>query len=296
MNIAILRYENYPKFVTWDIPDIDAIYNDDQLLIEGLEKSGHKAECIVWSDTFVNWNKFDLAIIRSTWDYIDRRDEFLQALAKIENSACKLLNPLDAVRWNSEKSYLFDLEKWHIPVVPTYRASHTALTGVQNIFTENHWDAAIFKPTIGGGALDVYKVDLSELQDRYHDIHVRHPHHDYLVQPFIDSIVKEGEFAYVYIKGQFCYALHKKAAQGDYRVQGIYGGTIEIFQPSADDLQQVDAMIKNIPFELLFARMDVIRLENKLVVMEIELIEPILNFKLAPSAVDDMVNAVTSLQ
>lgn len=293
MLIAILRYESFPKFVTWDIPDINAIYNDDQLLIDAFERAGHHAELIVWSDKSVNWNKYDIAIVRSTWDYIDRRDEFLEALSRIEISSCRLYNPFVAVRWNSDKSYLFDLEKWHIPAVPTFYTSHAALTGLQKSFKENSWSSAIFKPTIGGGASDVYKVEVKDMQQKFHEIHDRHPHHEYLVQPFIGSVVSEGEYAYIFIDGQFCYALHKKAAPGEYRVQGIYGGTIGIFQPAPEDLQQVEKIVKKIPFELLFARIDVIRLGDSLVVMEIELIEPILNFNLAPVGVERLVKVVT---
>src|SRR5687768_13360076 len=119
MRVAILRCQNLPSFVTWDIPNVDDLFSDDRLLVQEFTRRGIEASSVVWRDRDIDWNQFDLALIRSTWDYIDDREHFVAVLSEIEASRCRLFNPLEAVRWNSDKRYLLDLERWRVPTVPT---------------------------------------------------------------------------------------------------------------------------------------------------------------------------------
>jgi hypothetical protein len=67
--------------------------------------------CIVnWDDGDVDWSAFDLALLRSTWDYSQRLPEFLAWAARV-SAATTLLNPLPVVRWNTDKHYLRDLTR-----------------------------------------------------------------------------------------------------------------------------------------------------------------------------------------
>jgi glutathione synthase/RimK-type ligase-like ATP-grasp enzyme len=292
MRIAILRYENLPNFVTWEIPDPDSFFEDDRRIMAAFEAQGHEALHITWSDQSINWNEYDAAIIRTTFDYIDRPDEFIQALSRIEESSCRLYNPLAAVRWNIDKQYLLDLHQWDIPVVPTYDLVDDGLSSLEKIFNDHHWEEAIIKPRIGGGASNVRRIKSSDLQQAFQKIITTSPEQKYLIQPLISSVLTEGEWSFIFIDGTLSHTLLKKAASGDFRVQGIYGGTVEPVVPAQEDLDQVEDILSKIPFELLYARIDVIRMNGRLVVMELELIEPILYFDFAPEGVDRLVEAV----
>ena len=70
----------------------------------------------VWDDPAVDWDAFDLTVVRSTWDYVGRRDEFL-AWAE---SVPRLHNPAEVLRWNTDKRYLAELTEAGLPVVPTW--------------------------------------------------------------------------------------------------------------------------------------------------------------------------------
>jgi hypothetical protein len=109
--IAILRCGKLPSFVTWEIPNLDELFEEDNLLLRGFEAGGFAPSSVVWADPTVGWNQFDIALIRSTWDYLDEQEYFLRVLSEIEDSSCRLFNPLEAVRWNMDKHYLLDLEK-----------------------------------------------------------------------------------------------------------------------------------------------------------------------------------------
>ena len=88
--------------------------------------------------------------------------------------------------------------------------------------------------------------------------------------------------------------LLKKPAPGEYRVQGIYGGTIETMEPSTEDIRQAEQVMEKIPFDVLYARLDFVRAGGRLSIMEVELIEPIFSFNLVPASISRLVQAALS--
>ncbi len=299
MHIAILRNETLPRFVSEDpklahleLTDLKVLYSDDYMLIDALARRGHEAIHVIWSKPTVDWAIFDAAIIRSTWDYIDRVDEFLHVLDRIEESPCKLYNPLAAVRWNTDKHYLIDVHKKNIPVVPSWDADDITMDELQQTFQKYQWNEVVIKPCIGGGGSKVHKMPLDNLEQGLFEIRQQYPDQQFLIQPMMYSVVEEGEWSFVFINGKLSHTMLKKAAPGDYRVQGIYGGTIEIMEPSKPDLQQAQNIFDKLPFDLLYARLDLVRVGKSLSVMELELIEPILNFQLAPEKIENFADAV----
>jgi glutathione synthase/RimK-type ligase-like ATP-grasp enzyme len=289
--IVLLRWNKLPSFVTWEIPNTDELLAEDKLVLESFKAHGFDADSILWNQPNVDWNQFDAALIRSTWDYIDEAPRFLEVLALIEASSCRLFNPLDAVRWNIDKNYLFDLEKSGAPIIPTYLTSKSDPGDVQDIFLKRKWQTAILKPTLGGGGANSYKVSSRDVNSTLQNLNITRPGQDYLLQPFVDSIVTEGEWSFIFFNRQLSHVLLKKPAPNEYRVQGIYGGTVEMAKPQARDLKQAEAILAALPFDLLYARLDLVRVDGILSVMEVELIEPILSFNLVPEGVERFVEA-----
>jgi glutathione synthase/RimK-type ligase-like ATP-grasp enzyme len=290
--IAILRCGKLPSFVNWEVPNLDELFEEDKLLLQGFHTQAFQAQPVVWSRSDIDWNQFDIALIRSTWDYLDEQERFLQVLSQIETSSCRLFNPLAAVRWNIDKRYLFDLDKWGVPIIPTYLASHTEISTLHKLFVDRQVPTVILKPTIGLGGSHSYRVPLDELNHTLTTLRVNQPQREYLIQPFIESIVSEGEWSFVYFNRRLSHVLLKKPAPNDYRVQGIYGGTVHAVEPLARDLWQAEAVLAKLPFDLLYARLDFVRAGNDLAIMEVELIEPILGFNLVPESVVHLVNAI----
>lgn len=294
MRIAVLRCGKLPSFVTWEIPDFDGLFTDDRLLIDGFASRGHSAESVVWSDPGMDWNRFDAAIIRSTWDYVDERERFLSVLAEIEASSCRLFNPLNVVKWNSHKSYLFDLERWQVPIVPTRMASPRDAAVLQDMALREGHQRVILKPIVGVGAADIRLIIADGIAATLAELAELFPAHDWLLQPLIESVISEGEWSFIYFAGEFSHALLKRPATGDYRAHGIYGGTVEFAAPRKDDLLQAESMLAKLPFDPLYARLDLVRLEGRLVVMELELIEPMLYFDQARLGAGRLVGAALS--
>lgn len=290
MRVAVLRGRNLPKFIGPDVPHVDHLLADDRRLIEAFASRGVEAQSVVWRDP-QDWDRFDLALIRSTWDYIDEPERFLAVLSEIAASSCRLRNPLEAVRWNSEKTYLFDLCEWGIPTVPTYRAPASDRQALQRTAIGEAWGGAVLKPTVGGGGFRVSRVAPGELAGTLEGLSAEEPGLEFLVQPLVESVVTEGEWSFIFVDGTLSHVLLKRPAPGDYRAQEPYGGVIEAARPPAADASAVQRMLERLPFDLLYARLDLVRVGDHLSVMEVELIEPVLYFNLAPEAAGRLAEA-----
>ena len=290
--VAILRCGKLPSFVNWEIPNLDELFEEDNLLVRGLQAQGFQAQSVIWNDPTIDWNQFDIALIRSTWDYLDEQEQFLHVLSQIDSSSCRLFNPLAAIRWNIDKHYLFDLEKWGVPIIPTVLASTLETESFHNLFADKQIQTVILKPTIGLAGSNSHRVAVDNLNKTLTMLRASQPQQEYLIQPFIEDIVSEGEWSFIYFNRQLSHVLLKQPALNDYRVQGIYGGTVRPVRPLPDDLLQAEAVIAKIPFDILYARLDLVRVQRHLSVMEIELIEPIFSFNLVPESISRLVHSM----
>jgi hypothetical protein len=112
----LLRAPNYP---TWE--------PDDRLVIEPLAARGVRAEPAVRDDPEVDWAAYDLVVLRSPWDYVGRRETFVEWAGRVP----RLANPADVVAWNTEKTYLERLAADGVPAVPSACCT-PALTSLQD--------------------------------------------------------------------------------------------------------------------------------------------------------------------
>ena len=98
-----------------DLPDWEV---DDRPLHDAFRARGVELASPAWDDAAVDWSAYDACLIRTTWDYMDRRDAYVQ-WAQRTAAATRLFNPADIVAWNTHKRYLADLESKGVPVLPT---------------------------------------------------------------------------------------------------------------------------------------------------------------------------------
>src|SRR5207248_2241983 len=93
-----------------EVPELD---EDGPALVAALAARGVEGIPAVW-DAEVDWNRFDLVVVRSAWDYAERRGEFLDWAARLP----RVLNPPPVLRWSTDKRYLAELEAAGVPDVP----------------------------------------------------------------------------------------------------------------------------------------------------------------------------------
>ncbi len=258
---------------------------DDRLLVSWFSQQGHRVIAAVWDDPDIDWDRFDVILFRSVWDYFKRIHDFDRWLEKMEAVKKPIFNPLSVVRWNKNKSYL----KWFkdkgilIPEGCICPQSHS--TDLKILLEQLAFEKAVIKPTISGGAYKTW-VTTPELANGHQ------PAFDALldeqaviVQKFSEEIVTQGELSLIYFDRKFSHAICKKAKPGDFRVQTQYGGQYHPYHPDQELFLQVEKILELIPETLLYARIDgYLDSRHRFVLMELELIEPMLFLDSHPDA------------
>jgi len=246
-----------------------------------MKKIGWMAEEISWKNEEVNWNDYNSVIVRSTWDYQNDSEKFLNVLEKINNSSAYLENNLDLMRWNMNKNYLYDLENKGIRIVETiWEKSFNPNTAFQ-YFDKLKSDEIIIKPNISANADNTFRLTREKLIEKLHDLEKIFADREFMVQPFMQNIVDEGEYSLFFFNGEFSHCVLKRPKEKDFRVQEEHGGKFKSVVPS----EQQKTIGKNIIDKLavlpLYGRTDLVRtVDNDFALMELELIEPSLYFNM----------------
>ena len=237
-----------------------------------------------WADPTQNWADYGAAIIGTTWDYWDHADQFLATLDAIE-AQTQLHNPAALVRWNAHKRYLEGLQQKGARLIPTLWIDRVDQAAFNAAFDQLGSDDLVFKRQVGAGAAGQYRLSPGDtLPDMPHPM---------MVQPFLDRIQTEGEYSFIFIGGAFCHALLKQAKAGDYRIQSSYGGFETPVSPTPEDLADAQAVLNTLDEMPLYARVDMLRdADGRLLLMELELIEPYLYPVEGPNLGSMMANAL----
>ncbi|HUP01519.1 MAG TPA: hypothetical protein VM737_08370 [Gemmatimonadota bacterium] len=300
-------------FATWrSQPDLTT---DDRLAVEPLARRGIRVESAVWSADGVEWASYDAVVLRSCWDYHLRRERFERWIARLESDGVPLINAPPLVRWNLDKRYLFDLAERGIPVEPTVWLERGTRADLAGLLRDRGWEEAVVKPAISAsahrtwrvpsvrtgsdGAGDPTSLDPATLDQALLDRMLRRS--DVMVQRLNRGIHREGEWSLVFLGGEYSHAVVKRPRAGEFRVQERLGGTLEPMQPPAAIVRSasealaatVDATAA-VAATPVYARVDGVPEKDRLVVMEVELIEPSLFLAAAPGPADRFAAAIMS--
>jgi len=174
---------------------------DLPLLVGAASARGLHAEVAVWDDDSVDWAAYDVVVVRSCWDYLDRRDVFLAWAAQVPN----LLNPADVLAWNTDKIYLRELADAGVPVIETHWDVRTGDELPRLGSAAEEW---VVKPSISGGSKDTARWD--DPDDVYaHSEALIAAGRTVMVQPYVPSVDVEGETAMIFFGGRFSHAIRK---------------------------------------------------------------------------------------
>ncbi|MFF1291742.1 MULTISPECIES: RimK family alpha-L-glutamate ligase [unclassified Streptomyces] len=281
--VALVTYDPRPE------PSRD---RDLPVLLDALRAAGAEAEAVFWDDAEVDWGGYDLALIRSTWDYSWRVAEFV-AWAERCAEATRLANPPEVVRWNTDKRYLGELAAAGVPTVPTrYLAPGDAV----DLPDDREY---VVKPASGAGAR--YAARYTPEQ---HGIAVRQlarMHEEGLtamVQPYMKGIDAGGERALLFFGGRFLHASRKRAvlAPGTaFDAAKVAHPGLEPWAATPAELAVAEGALAAVPDapELLYARVDLVDGDDaRPWVMELELVEPNLFLDLHPRSLPLVVAAI----
>lgn len=250
---------------------------DDTALPDALAAVGIHAEWAPWDDPSADFAAADLVVLRCTWDYARRRDEFLNWCSVVP----ALVNPVDVVRWNTHKGYLADLADAGVQVVPTRLVE----VGQQPRWPDEEF---VLKPAVGAGSRGAARFTPDALDAARAHLDQLHAAGDAVLQPYQADVDRSGETALVFLGGSYSHAFVKAPmlAPTDGSVSYV-GERLRPAEPdsalrcAAEDALDAVAGLRGIDrADLLYARVDLVRADDGApLLLELEVSEPSLGFR-----------------
>lgn len=268
----------HPRIVLASCAALPEGDSDDDGLVTALRARGLHITWRAWDDPATL--DADLVVLRATWDYSERLEEFLSWTRAVRN----LLNPPDMVAWSADKRYLLDLAADGLPIVPTrYYAPDEPVR-----FPGGE---VVVKPAVGAGSVGAQRFT-DERAALDHAAALQGNGRAVLVQPY-DRRIAQGETALVFLNGQPSHAFTKgpilpPAGRGpEFEETGTFAAEKLGAADPDDEVWElghtaVDAATRRFGIaasDLLYARVDVIGGAGDPRLLELELIEPSLGFR-----------------
>lgn len=266
---------------------------DDRLVLDPLRAAGVEAVPLAWDDPEQSWRGLEAVVMRSPGTYWTRLAEFTAWLARVEKAGPPLWNQPEVLRWNAHKSYLRDLASRGVAVTDAAWIPAGDPPNLAELLAERGWHRAVVKPVVSAAAYRTTTVAAAGAFLHQAEFEALASDGEVMVQPFLDEIVTEGEWSFVFFNGEISHVFLKKPAPGDFRVQTYFGGTLVPTEPPPELLAQARAVLDHVP-DLLYARVDGIRRGDSLVLVELEVFEPVLYLRLDPRSPDRFAQAISS--
>ena len=299
--------------------DLTDFVTDDVRAVAPLNARGWDVDLLPW-DAGADWSQYDALVIRSTWDYQDRLGEFLQTLARMEALPKTLLaNPRAVVAWNARKTYLRELAERGVPTVPTIWGDRMdSPDALDRVFDALSVRRIVVKPVVGANADHTYRLARPIPHQTLDAVLESFAARAYMAQPFVESIVREGEYSLIYTGGSLSHTILKTPKTGDFRVQEEHGGLIRAVSAEKALREAGERVLAEVArctgvaaMSLVYARVDLARAERSagnavggttsnadpkpsetFLLMELELIEPALYFRMQDGSADRFAEAV----
>lgn len=267
--------------------------DDETPLLDALIWSGVEASVVAWDDRTVDWALFDLVVVRSTWDYVARQNEFLRWLRRVSLRST-LVNSADVIEWNIDKRYLRELQQAGIPIVPT--------TWIEpgDLIRLPERGELVVKPVVSAGAKDTVRYVMPDhgALARDHLAGLLARKRAAMVQPYVSSVDSHGEIALVYLDGAFSHAVRKGAILREplHTVTELFAAEdLSPTEATADERALGDDVMRFVQARepVLYARVDLVRgARDEPLLLEVELFEPSLFLAHGDGAVERFADAI----
>jgi glutathione synthase/RimK-type ligase-like ATP-grasp enzyme len=262
--------------------------HDEPALRSALERRGARVDVLAWDDPAAHFAQADVVVVRSTWNYVPRRDDFV-AWAERVGAATRLWNPARVLRKNTDKLYLQELAAAGVPVVPTLFVERGEQLDLGVELDRRGWSDVVIKPRISASSWATQRFAAADRAAAAVFLARHLGERAMMVQPFMESVTGWGERSLVWIAGELTHATRKEPRFGSSPVEPSRGAV-----PIEDDERALAvAALDAVGEDLLYARVDLVRdEEDRPRIMEIELTEPYLMLGACEAAVERLADAL----
>ena len=278
-------------FLTTDNLEDFFIYDD--LVKPHLTKLGVSVDDVSWHDQALDYNQYDMVVVRSTWDYQAHTSEFMKTLERIDRSSTILENSLLLMKWNVSKEYLQDLENQGVAILPTIWLDTFDSDAILSAFREFNTPEIIIKPLVSANADFTYRLTEEDFLFKQQTIKSELSGRKLMIQAFEKTILDQGEFSLFYFGNNYSHAINKLPKNGDFRVQEEHGGELVNIEPTKAMFSLAELTLQALPEKALYARIDMLQTLQGLAIIEVELIEPSLYFNMDKKSSKRFAKAIT---
>jgi glutathione synthase/RimK-type ligase-like ATP-grasp enzyme len=264
---------------------------DDLILAAALERRATCVRPVVWTEAAPDSLACDLLLVRSVWDYHLRPQDFTRWIDEV-SSTMPVLNPPEMIRWNMDKRYLREIERAGFRVPKTVFLDEGTHADLAKVMHSGGFGEAVVKPTISASAYETRRIKQATRQQNEW-LNAMLTTRPMMVQEFIPEIQSSGEWSLIFASMEFTHAAHKVPKTGDFRVQEEHGGLHKRGNPPKQALAMAQEILQRFAPEAAYCRVDLVMRGEHAILMELELIEPLLHFELAPEAAEVMAEKLT---
>jgi glutathione synthase/RimK-type ligase-like ATP-grasp enzyme len=234
-----------------------------------LTAAGAEVEPLVWTEVG-DVSGYDLVLPLVAWGYHLNYERWLALLDRAAAGRWPMVNPPALLRWNSDKAYLAELAERGVPTVPTLAVEACCDADLEEARRRFGSDWLVVKPPVSAGAVRTHRLGPKD------DLPADSLRQPMIIQPLIEEIGRTGEFSLMLFDGAFSHAVVKRPAAGDFRVQEHLGGeTLPCKAPPVGAVRLAQKALAAAPAKAIYARVDIVPDdEGRLMIMELELIEP----------------------
>lgn len=268
---------------------------DDRRVPGQLAHRGVPTEVIRWRSEEDNRRvrAGDLVVVRSCWDYHLHPEAFLAWLDQLAGRDVRIANGRERLRRTLHKRYLLELQAEGIAhIAATRLVGQDDAADLDELIEQLGSADLVVKPAVSLSAHGTWRVaSLARPQARARFAgQVRQQ--DLLVQRYLPQIEGEGEISFVFLGGLYSHAVRKTPRAGDFRVQADFGGTHVAYLPDRYLIDQAAQLLDGFADDTTYARVDAVPVDGDLVLMELEVIDPVLFLSTDAGAVSRFCDAL----
>lgn len=265
--------------------------HDDLAAANYLMARGVNVVPVLWGATpaYLHKNNIAALVMRSPWNYSKNEQQcarFIEWMLAIKAAGLPMVNDVELMGWNLDKRYLGHLADAGACVIPTSYIEQNDVVDFRQVFKTH--GPFVIKPAIGAGALDLKRFIREDDVDS-DAINALRRNRRFLLQPYANTIEELGEWSLVYFDGVYSHAVLKRPGPKQWLVQDELGGSVVSLSPPDAARHVANTAMSQLPEAYfigtgatmttpVYARVDLIALNQNFAVSELELVEPELFF------------------
>lgn len=257
---------------------------DETGIADVFRAHGIDIKIAVWDET--DWTAHRNILIRTPWDYAQKHELFLSKIHTAAQTGANIIHSENIIRWNIDKRYLAQLAEGGFSVVPTHVFTSFRRQDIEPYL--NEYGTVVIKPVIGAGGRNTFRLNHKTGTESAASLEGN----PVLLQPFMPEIETGGELSFIFFGGVFSHAVIKTAAAGEFRVQSRYGGAVNRYLPSINEITQAEALLNAAKLDTVYARVDAVSRGGRLYLMELEILEPELFLRFSEGGMTRFAQAV----